>query len=540
MKYLILSYLILITLKIHSQSNDSICINNRVEKILDYSKKSTTNELYNVKDSLEFAIEVSKKYPYIHARVLSEYFQFVINKIGDIDLSIGILEDLNLLVKSTNNPRISSLYHFNKGTLYSYESNNRKKAMEEYNNALRVLEKNNILPDYNLLNNCGVAELSSDRYKHALELFIKSEKEYLKHPNVNDQDFLTTVNMNKGVAYIHLEKKDSAEYFFIEAVRNSELTQIKEDDFDALLFLGIFYQEEGFDEKAIDILEKAKNEIDKISGKYNYKALLFEGLSETYYKTGNSNKAFELKKSELKYRDSIFQSGVFEKVFALDYISEIKSLKQEKRINSLNIKLKEQSFLILTLVLVAILIAVIAISVLINYRLNKKRIINKIKAENERLEKESVRKEAEIKLLQNEEKLYNLLIELNMNKSEVASIMASLNKILINSKDPEFDVIGKKLKQLNSKKQRNENLKYINEVNSISESELFDKVRRINNSITDDEIKLIKLIRQNLSSNEISLIFNISNSSLMTKRYRLRKKLNIKKNKSLDDFINNL
>jgi DNA-binding CsgD family transcriptional regulator len=50
-------------------------------------------------------------------------------------------------------------------------------------------------------------------------------------------------------------------------------------------------------------------------------------------------------------------------------------------------------------------------------------------------------------------------------------------------------------------------------------------------------MRLATLIRLNLSSEELVLIFNISAASLMTKRYRLRKKLNLKKNESLEYVI---
>ncbi len=58
-------------------------------------------------------------------------------------------------------------------------------------------------------------------------------------------------------------------------------------------------------------------------------------------------------------------------------------------------------------------------------------------------------------------------------------------------------------------------------------------------SLTDNEKRLVSLLRLNLSSKEIASILNISPKSVEMNRYRLRKKLKVDPKVSLTDFIRN-
>lgn len=535
-----LSIFLIIASKSSCYAQSSSNIEREVQGLIAWAKIASVNELGQAKDSLEKAIEISDNHPYSHAFALSEYLLFIIRKTGDFDVSSEILQELAQLSNSTSDPRIKSIYHSSKGSLYIYEEANRSKAMEEYKLALKILDDNHLDPDYNLLNNSAVAEMDEKKIRKALKLFNRAAAAYLKNPMKGDENFQTTLRMNKGVAFIHLEKLDSAEFYLSEAVDISQKTLMAEDDFMALVFLGVFLQETEAYDQAITTLEKARLIINRVKGKFNDKALLFEGISDAYQKIDELALALEMKKLEIIYRDSLYQSGIIEKAFALDYLSEIKSLKQQKKIDDLNVKLKEQSFRTTISIIVSILILVIILSLFINYRLNKRKQLNQIKAENERLEKERIKQESELQLFRNEEKLIKANIELSTNKTELSNLKDRLKSHLDQSFDPEFDDLKKFLNQIRASEKRNEQLKYIDHVLSYSNNEFYKKFKDVSDSITEDEIRLVTLIRLNLTSDEISSIFNISSSSLMTKRYRLRKKLNLDRNKSLNEFVKQL
>jgi DNA-binding CsgD family transcriptional regulator len=56
-------------------------------------------------------------------------------------------------------------------------------------------------------------------------------------------------------------------------------------------------------------------------------------------------------------------------------------------------------------------------------------------------------------------------------------------------------------------------------------------------NITSNDLRLMALMKMNLSSKEIANILNISNEGIKKARYRLRKKLELSTNDSLEEFV---
>jgi DNA-binding CsgD family transcriptional regulator len=200
-------------------------------------------------------------------------------------------------------------------------------------------------------------------------------------------------------------------------------------------------------------------------------------------------------------------------------------------------KADRQDFRWRILLLVLLLFAVVMAGVFVIYRLNQQKELNRVKAENEALEKEKISQQAEIDLLRKEEELISANVELNVRKNELTDLKNRLQNHLDKSHDPEFDDLKTFLKQANHSEKKMEQMKYLDHVLSYSNSTFYSNIRKQHPGLTEDELRLATLIRLNLSSEELLQVFNISMSSLMTKRYRMRKKLNLPKESSLEEYI---
>jgi DNA-binding NarL/FixJ family response regulator len=66
------------------------------------------------------------------------------------------------------------------------------------------------------------------------------------------------------------------------------------------------------------------------------------------------------------------------------------------------------------------------------------------------------------------------------------------------------------------------------------------KLKTIFPNLTELEKRLAGLLRLNLSTKEMASLLNISPKSVEVARYRLKKKMNLQKDKALTDFITNL
>ncbi|WP_340201449.1 hypothetical protein [Ascidiimonas sp. W6] len=67
-----------------------------------------------------------------------------------------------------------------------------------------------------------------------------------------------------------------------------------------------------------------------------------------------------------------------------------------------------------------------------------------------------------------------------------------------------------------------------------------NKLKAINASISEKDLRLASFIRMNLSTKEIAAILNVLPQSVLTSKYRLKKKLNIKKENDIYNFLVNL
>ena len=92
------------------------------------------------------------------------------------------------------------------------------------------------------------------------------------------------------------------------------------------------------------------------------------------------------------------------------------------------------------------------------------------------------------------------------------------------------------LENLNIENERKSFDIYIKELNNT----FFQNLEKKHPGLSDNEKKLCSLLRLNLTSKEIASILNITPKSVEVNRYRLRKKMNIKKAEKLSKVIRKL
>jgi len=79
--------------------------------------------------------------------------------------------------------------------------------------------------------------------------------------------------------------------------------------------------------------------------------------------------------------------------------------------------------------------------------------------------------------------------------------------------------------------------KFFEEAFNNADKDFLKKVKQIHPSLTHNDLRLCAYLRLNLSSKEIAPLLNISSRSVEIKRYRLRKKMDLKHKESLVDYI---
>ena len=169
------------------------------------------------------------------------------------------------------------------------------------------------------------------------------------------------------------------------------------------------------------------------------------------------------------------------------------------------------------------------------YNSQQKLLMNELKiinAENSKLEKEIEAREKEQKkialnIIRKNEILSDLKsnIETLKSKNEDTLKYSDLNNLKVAL-----------IESLNIDKERKTFEKYIKDINNTFYQNLENKYP----NLTENEKKLCSLLRLKLSSKEIASILNITPKSVEVNRYRLRKKINFKKDESLTKELRKL
>jgi len=484
---------------------------------------------YNIfKDVLHIVENSQKNTPYF-----LNYKARIYNRLGSLESRLGnndksldyLLRSANIYIELDNTSKLSTLYH-NLGVRYM-RTKGYDTSIEYFIKAIDIRknlkDKSKVAKTYNMI---GVTYFYLKQYDSARANYLRAKKIYSK------PESKVRVNMNLATLYYVLGEKQKAIYSFEE---NLLILKKIKDEFNtiiALRNLAKSYSDIGNQKRALSYINEALDLATTTSNKsafpeiYLQKSVIEEKLKDF----SNSLKDHQLYKI---YSDSIYN---------IEKEKEIANIEQQHKLDKEKIVLsnEKEALMIETenqrrkkiLYIILFILSVIGIILLIISLFNRKKLTK------ERIKKEELEK----KLL--DEKLKSATYQ---TKKVVAD-----NKMRIQFKKE----LVNKLKHL---KTNNDNSGFQSLINDlqlqiVTESkfdylgeniEEFDKNFYTNliekhPSLTKSEREICALMRINLSLKEITVIRNISISSIKSFRYRIRKKMNIPKEIELEDFIQKL
>ena len=191
--------------------------------------------------------------------------------------------------------------------------------------------------------------------------------------------------------------------------------------------------------------------------------------------------------------------------------------------------------------------AAVAIFILINklynsyYEKERKKLI---KINKRKLQINDLASQKELMKIRNE-KLQNDLE--NKNREVAIATMSTikrnefLNKIKNELKSIESQPkISRLIKTINKNLKKNEDWEFFEKAFNNADKDFLARLKELHPVLTHNDLRLCAFLRLNLLSKEIAPLLNISVRSVEVKRYRLRKKLNMSRDKSISDYFINL
>ncbi len=219
----------------------------------------------------------------------------------------------------------------------------------------------------------------------------------------------------------------------------------------------------------------------------------------------------------------------FEKQKALDSIQFAETEKQLEFINETE-KNKKNTYLIL--LAGSIIMGIITLS---NFRY--KRNLAKTKLENEQLESELLKQKLNATERETQRVITGKSISLTHKKNLVSQIKYMIKKHDSSSIFKDLSLLTMELEQ----QAQTETLDYALDENLEKLHVEFEKkLISIYPELTKTEREICSLIRAKMSIKDVANIKGVSSASVQSARYRIRKKMNLKKGEELHQFIQNL
>ena len=397
---------------------------------------------------------------------------------------------------------------------------NFEKSIEHHTKALAYFESNNVDSWSSTVLMClGNEEMNLKNFNNSIEYYGKSLSVSEK---IGDLFLQQVTHNNLGRSYLLLEQYEQA---LSHAQRSGNLLKITKNEAKILEnqnLIGNIYHLSGQSKKALPLYDKIIPKADSLglnlllSDSYLYRSDAYTGIKDY-------SKALEDYKKYSAVKDTIFnkEKSVQIENMRAKYDTEKKEQQiviQEKEITVLEQqkKISTQQKLLLG--------GGLLLSLLGYYGLRQKLKRNKI-------EKEKVDAELEFK----KKELTTHALNLARKNETLESLKLKAQEL--KEKEESGAGYNQLIRSINFDLQDDNNWRnfsrYFEEVHKDFNSNVKSKYPEV----TSNELRLLALLKMNLSSKEIANILSISAEGIKKARYRLRKKLDLTTEDSLQDLV---
>ncbi len=402
-----------------------------------------------------------------------------------------------------------------------FELKNLQNALTYKKSALKIYEKyEDEVYQSITLDQIGEILSHQNRYKEALKVLDKSYKIATKLEIKNVQ---ASVLANQGKIYNALNKNIEAKEVFQRSLQVYQKINDPKEIADNLTHLAIL---DKTPTEALQKMNQALKIADSIGAKKEL-ANTYHIRSKIYEKLNNLALALQDYKSFKTINDSIFNISKSQQIEELRTIYETEKKEQEIVLQRNEIALLEEKAKVNNLQRI-LLASGLSLSLII-FGLGIYGLRQKIKRS--KLEKEKV--DAELAFKKKELTTHALHLA---KKNEVLEGLKQKAEELKTSENGHSGY-QQLIRTINFDLQDDNNwenfAKYFEEVHK----DFNGNVKKKYPNVTSNELRLMALLKMNLSSKEIANILNISQEGIKKARYRLRKKLQITTDDSLQDVV---
>ncbi len=355
-------------------------------------------------------------------------------------------------------------------------------------------------------------------YDNAIKHYEKALEIYKNKYPISNSSFVLSM---LSEIYYELNQLDKATYYQKKALQelNSNKKIHKPTKADIYISTGTLFLKQKKTDSAVFYAQKALEYTHK-NGFLRKKMEAYHLLALAAEEKNNNTVALQYFKKLAILKDSIQELENKTLVYELSaqYEFNDKDLKIKQFEKSTKTKQKQIGALMI-LGLFCVVFLLVGGKILIEKNKQKRKLEDMVKRKNKELTANTLHLQKKNNILQDvKEKVTNLRNTQGENVYQYRTVLQAIN----------FD------------EKEDQNWKLFRELFEETYDDFYKKINDRFPSITSKELRLICLLRLNLSSKEISTFLNISPEGVKKARYRLRKKMNLATKESLEDYIMNI
>lgn len=370
-----------------------------------------------------------------------------------------------------------------------------------------------------------------------------------QYSRMSKKQGMAKIYENIGSIYEDLQRYDSAYDYFISSLRFYEQADEEVASIEVLNNLGDVYRKTGRYKEAFVQTNKALALAKKTNDLYEEGAA-YRDLGKTWNLLGRDDSAYHYLELSRRVTIDIYSKEINRQTAFLSVLFDIG--KKNDEIVQLENEKKITTIITVAVVIVVSLLVVLGWVVISRQRLKirneqvlheqnrhiyeTQKTLMETALKNKELQEDKLLQELEIK----KKGLTTYTLHVIQKNQLLEDLGARLETMVKDDKRDHKKQLQQLVRQINLNFNQDQ---YWNEFRGVFEQvhqQFFDNLKKHSSDLTGNDLRLIALIKLNLSSKDIATLLGISQDSLRVSRYRLRKKLGIEQGESLTGFVQGL
>lgn len=340
--------------------------------------------------------------------------------------------------------------------------------------------------------------------------------------NLDDQTGIAKIYENLGSIYEDRMELDSALKYFMLALDLNKTQKIPK--IEVINNIGDVYRKRNRYKEAMFYTLKAAQMARDMNEQYQL-ASAYRDLSKTFDLQGRYDSAYHYSEAGRDIFLDIFSEDNKKQILLLQTLFEIEQkdnailqFEKDKKINT-----------VLTIASVMIIILILCLAITIISRQRLKLILY-----------ESQKKAMGDDLQLKSKELTSHTLHLIQKNQLLDELKSKLSEMIKDDKRDQRKELKQVINLITFNSNQDKNWDDFRIVFERVHENFFDSLKKQSSSLNSSELRLVALLKMNLSSSDIATMLGISQDSLRISRYRLRKKLHLEEGENLSAFIQRL